>query len=175
MGLDVGFSAAALNAGPIGRSGFELDIRTKPDCYVVKSPWIATYIDQVVSRDDIVIDHAIICIRNLHDAAESRRRVEATQGPGAAGGLWETRDPKKQEEILGLLFHKLIFHLSEHDIPLTFLHFPRFATDSGYFAAKLCSVFPKLDPLRLVSVLRSEVRPDLIHFRPPTTLVRRLG
>jgi hypothetical protein len=74
----------------------------------VKSPWIATYIDQVLSRDDIAIDHAIICIRGLWEAAESRRKIQAIGGTGSPpGGLWETSDPEKQEGVLAELFYRM--------------------------------------------------------------------
>jgi len=128
----------------------------------VKSPWIATYIDQVLSRDDIAIDHAIICIRGLYEAAESRRRIQAiSRTASPPGGLWETSDPEMQEEVLATLFYHLIFHLTERDVPLTFLHFPRFANDPAYFVKKLSSVFGEIDPGRLESALRSEVRSEL--------------
>ena len=89
-GLDNGFDPAALSVvDPVARAGLELDLRDKSSAYIVKSPWIATYIDQVLSRDDIAIDHAIICIRGLYEAVESRRRVQMISQTAAAvpGGL----------------------------------------------------------------------------------------
>ena len=163
-GLDIGFDPAALAVDPMAHAGLELDLRHKPSAYIVKSPWIATYIDQVLSRDDIAIDHAIICIRGLYEAAESRRRIQEINQTAAAvpGGLWETSSPEKQEGVLAELFYRLIFHLTEHDIPLTFLHFPRYARDPTYFVKKMSSVFGEIDPGRLESALRSEVQPELI-------------
>ncbi len=147
-GLDTGFNSAFDLVDPLSHAGLELDPRLKPDCYIVKSPWIATYIEDIVSRDDIVIDHAIICIRDLFEAAESRRRVQSLSGQeiAAPGGLWITTDPKKQEAVLLDLFYRLIFNLACHDIPITFLHFPRFARDSAYLAEKLSQVFPAVGP-----------------------------
>lgn len=40
--------------------------------YVVKSPWLHEFVDEVLERDDIAIDGVIIPIRNLTDAASSR-------------------------------------------------------------------------------------------------------
>lgn len=78
--------------------------------------------------------------------------------------MWRpgTSAPDKQERVLAELFYRLIFNLTEHDVPLTFLHFPRFANDPPYFVKKLSSVFGGIDPGRLESALRSEVRPELI-------------
>jgi hypothetical protein len=163
-GLDTGFDPAALSVDPVAHAGLELDLRAKPDCYVVKSPWIATYIEQVLSEGDVVIDHAIICVRDIRDAAESRKRIQLIHKTDAEvpGGLWKTSDPNAQEAVLAGLFFRLIFHLSEHGVPMTFLHFPRFATDRGYFVEKLSGVFPLVDPERMGAALNAEVRPTLI-------------
>jgi hypothetical protein len=162
-GLNIGFDPAALSVDPVAHAGLELDVREKPSCYIVKSPWMATYIDQVLPRDDIAIDHAIICIRGLYEAAESRRRIQLISGVAEPnGGLWETSIPEKQEVVLAELFYRLIFHLTEHDVPLTFLHFPRFARDPAYFVKKMSGIFGGIDPGRLESALLSEVQPELI-------------
>ena len=148
-GLDTGFDPAALSVvDSVARAGLELDLRDKPSAYIVKSPWIATYIDQVLSRDDIAIDHAIICIRGLYEAAESRRRVQMISQTAAAvpGGLWETSSPEKQEGVLAELFYRLIFHLTEYDIPLTFLHFPGLLETPPISSRKCRASFARLIP-----------------------------
>jgi len=169
-GLDTGFDPTTSSVDPVAHAGLERDLREMPACYIVKSPWIATYIDQVFQRGDIVIDHAIICIRNLYDAAKSRINIQSKWGTDSpvAGGLWETSNPNDQEAVLAQLFYRLIFHLTEHDVPLTFLHFPRFANDRTYFLEKISNVFSEFDPAHLDSAFRSEVRPELItNFSAP--------
>lgn len=120
--------------------------------------------DQVLLASDITVDHAIICIRSLYDAAESRRRIQSIHGTDALvnGGLWETTDPKEQEAMLGRFFYNLIYRLTERDIPITFLHFPRFAKDATYFVDKLSNVFRDTDPKLFNSSLKMEMRPELI-------------
>lgn len=162
-GVDTGFDADAA-IDPVAHAGLELDIRTKPDCRVVKSPWIATYLDQVVLDPEIAIDHAIICMRDLYAAAESRRRVQRlrnTEQP-VAGGLWGATDPAAQEAYLAEVFYKLIFHLSEQEVPMTFLHFPRFAKDADYFVEKLAPIFPDVTGATLRAAHQAEVATDLI-------------
>lgn len=39
--------------------------------YVVKSPWLCDYADEVLKRDDIEIEHVFIPMRDLHAAAQS--------------------------------------------------------------------------------------------------------
>jgi hypothetical protein len=43
-------------------------------------------------------------------------------------------DPAEQETELAKKFYKLVETLVFHRIPTTFLSFPRFAEDAGYFA-----------------------------------------
>lgn len=163
-GLDTGFDPRNLTVDPLAHAGLEGDIRRRPPRAIVKSPWIATYIEDVLERDDIAIDHAIICVRDLHGAAESRRRIQQLHGVSGLvpGGLWGTRNPDEQEAALAELFYRLLYHLTKADIPLTFLHFPRFANDAAYLVDKLTGVFPAADPDRLLAAFRSQVQPDLI-------------
>ena len=167
-GLDTGFTPETFPIDPVSAGGLELDIR-EPGCpTIVKSPWIASYIGEVLADPTIAIDHAIICMRDLYSAAESRRRVQRVAGDAreAWSGLFMTRRAKDQERVLAELFHQLIFHLTAHNVPLTFLHFPRFARDAEYLADTLRPVFPSLSRTALTAALRAEVSPELIHTFP---------
>lgn len=173
-GIDAGFDPDAA-IDPIAHAGLEMDLRNKPDCRLVKSPWIAAYIDEVIADNDIKIDHAIICMRNLNDAAESRRRVQRAQNTDqhVAGGLWGISDPAEQEAYLAEMFHRLLFTLSENGVPMTFLHFPRFANDVDYFVENIQPIFPDVSIEDLRSAYHSTVAPELINdfskTRPPAT------
>lgn len=59
LGLDTGFSEADLALDECSRAGLERDIR-KPAPYIAKAPWLCVTINEVLERDDIVIEHAII-------------------------------------------------------------------------------------------------------------------
>jgi len=164
-GVDTGYAADAIEIDRIAHAGLEVDIRTLPERYVVKSPWLAVYVEEVLANPAIVLDHAIICVRDLYSAAESRRRVQSHYPDPSAkppGGLWKTDDPAKQEAVLAGLFYDLVFHLSRHDIPITYLHFPRFAEDGAYLTEKLAPLFPRISAIDWWSALSKEVRPGLI-------------
>ena len=144
LGFDTGFTEKDFKTliHPVSLGGLEYDIRRygrKP--YIIKNPWICDYIDEVLSRDDIVIDHAFIPIRNLHDAAESRRRI-SKQGI-IEGGMWACDSQEKgiQENILVKKFYHLILRLSEKNVPITFIHFPKLITDSDYLYQALFPLF----------------------------------
>lgn len=144
LGFDTGFTKKDFKTliHPISLGGLEYDIRRhgrKP--YIIKNPWICDYIDDVLTRGDITIDHVFIPIRNLHDAAESRRRI-SKQGI-IEGGMWACDSQEKgiQESILVEKFYHLVLSLSENNIPMTFIHFPRLITDSNYLHRALTPLF----------------------------------
>ena len=58
-----------------------------------------------------------------------RRRRAGAVCRQSVGWRWETKDPEKQEEVLAGIFYKLVHTLTAHEVPMTFLHFPRFAED----------------------------------------------
>lgn len=102
LGLDTGFAKddLAFHKHELSHGGLERDIR-KDDCpFVVKSPWFCDYVEEVLAREDIAIDHVFIPIRDLHGAAESRRNISSRKVKD--GGLWNTKShkPGEQESIL---------------------------------------------------------------------------
>jgi len=168
-GLDTGF-ALDHPVDPVAHAGWERMIGERPGHRIIKSPWIALELDRVLAEGDVSIEHAILCIRDLHSAAESRRRVQVIRGVETmvAGGLWETKDPEKQEEVLAGIFYSLVHTLSVHEVPMTFLHFPRFAEDSEYAIRKLLPIFPEVGRDVWLSAMQAEVRRELIHRYPAT-------
>ncbi len=164
LGFDTGFSIDNMVIDEIACAGLELDLRKEDAPYIVKSPWICTYIHEL--RDDIIIDAAIIPLRSLLHAAESRRRVQCahhtlTEVPG---GLWRVQDPADQEAELASQFFNLIYHLTLRDTKITFLHFPRLVRDSTYLYTGLSNVLPMPDRADFESAFAHEVAPHLVHF-----------
>lgn len=163
VGLDTGFSLDD-PLDPVAHAGLERQLSQRPQHRIIKSPWIALDIDRQLASG-IEIEQAIICMRSLSAAAESRRRVQAiaTSPPDPPGGLWLTRDPERQESVLAEVFYKLVFHLTRHEVPLTFLHFPRFALAHDYATRTLSPIFPEVDDDMWRLALRELVRPELIR------------
>ena len=168
LGLPTGFDPENLRVNQIADAGLEHNLR-EPSCpYIVKSPGVARRIARIFDRNEIVFDHAIICMRNLAEAAESRRAVRAMRlerglHPQGAGALWGTTDPNQQENMLGQFFHSLIFHLTAHEVPITFIHFPRFAHEPAYLYRKLAPIFPTITEEALHLACDSEIVHDKIH------------
>jgi hypothetical protein len=124
-------------------AGLEGDLRDESSPYIVKSPWICDYIQEVVANPSIAIDHAIIPMRVLEAAAESRRQVErktkelSPECVSPPGGLWHTTDPTQQESALAHQFHRLFVGLAKTNASIILLHYPRLTRDPLYLFDKL--------------------------------------
>jgi len=168
LGLDTGFRNSQEGISPNCNAGMELDLRQPFAPYIVKSPWLCGCLDDVLAGGKIVIDHAFIPMRDLHAAAESRRRVTATSDPDqfdgiVPGGLWLTDDPDKQEDILAHQFYKLLHGLAQHDVPVTLLDFPRFVHDPEYLYKKASLLLRRIRYGLFLKAFRRVCRPELVH------------
>jgi len=173
LGLDTGYADATSGISSNCNAGMEWDIRSPDSHYLVKSPWLCDYLDSVLADGDVVIDRAIIPMRDLFSAAESRRDVErrsdATLFPdGIHGGLWHTVSPEKQEAVLIRQFYNILHTLTLHDIPTVLLHFPRIIGDPHYLFEKIRPVIPGIGIHRFLDAFHEVARPELVHeFRKP--------
>jgi hypothetical protein len=171
LGIDTGFTANNIDLDTNARAGLEWDICNRNAPYVVKSPWLCSRIDEVLRNEDIIIDQAIIPIRNLNAAALSRVKVEEmSNGIGiykrVKGGLWLTDDPEEQSHVLAEQFHNLIFALVRADIQITFCNYPRIVKDSAYLWSKIKSIFFSNGDIsygRFQSLFYEIVRPEFVH------------
>ncbi|MGD1015002.1 MAG: hypothetical protein ABR863_00975 [Roseiarcus sp.] len=127
--------------------------------YVVKSPWIAEFVEQLVADDRIAIDAFVIPVRDLRNAAASRIILELRNMYETAdwmasyeetwrhwgvtpGGAVFSLDPIDQERILATGFARLVQSAVRADIPIVFLDFPRMIADADYLYAKLRPYLP---------------------------------
>jgi hypothetical protein len=171
LGLDTGFSDVTADVDPNCNAGMEWDLRNPNAPYIVKSPWMCDYLDDLLDQGEVTIDHAIIPVRDLYQAAESRREVTRRNAAvDAPGGLWHTNSPDEQEMILLEQLYKIIHTIAKRDIPLTLLHFPRLINDPEYLFRKLKFLFETIDYSLFVSQFQTVVRPELAHdFRREAT------
>lgn len=145
------------NAGAENLPLPELD----PDMpYVVKSPWVSEFMDQLLADPGIALDAVIVPMRDLMDVAASRTILElrdmtagndwatAMNGPWAhrgvtPGGIVYSLHPLDQARILALGFHHLVERLTAAEVPLVLLSFPRLVQDPDYLYRKLSFVLPE--------------------------------
>jgi hypothetical protein len=128
--------------------------------YVIKSPWISEYVEQMLTEKRLKIDAFIVPVRDLVEAATSRvvleRRAIHQHNPWMAeeldrswetfghtpGGLVYSLNPLDQARLLAVQFHRLVLKVAEAGIPLVFPVFPKIAMDWEYLHKCLQSVLP---------------------------------
>jgi hypothetical protein len=175
LGLDTGFADITAAVFSNCNAGMEWDIRQADAPHIIKSPWLCDYLDDLLERTDTVIDHAIIPVRHLYSAAESRRdvtrRTDSTHYSGnIPGGLWHTTDPQQQESVLANRLYKIFYTIAKWDIPVTILYFPRFIHEPEYLYRKIGATLNGISYERYLEAFRQVARPELIHdFSPGHT------
>ncbi len=167
LGLDTGYADTKDGIHQSANAGMEwsvADIFNQTAPYVVKSPSLSEHIREVLAAHEVTIDFMIIPIRDLYSAAESRREISRhAKQRGAPGGLWLTKSPRRQEAALAIQFHHLVDALTEHDVPMIWLHFPRLVRDPEYLYHKLKPALPGKDFVEFVQAFRAVSRPELVH------------
>lgn len=163
LGLDTGYTPATWQRDYFAHcsAGLEQD-PTEPNApRIIKSPQLCDTLPDLLARRKIIVAHAIVPIRRLDDAAQSRVRVG---GEGQTpGGLLGTSNPAQQQTVLAERFHQLVHTLVAHEIPHTFLEFPWFARDADYAWRKLSPIFPEVTREQFAAAFARSVQPELIH------------
>lgn len=164
LGLDTGYTQNSWQKDfhPHCSAGLERDITDPEAPYIVKSPALCTELAPLLASEMVVIDHAFVPVRDLDAAARSRIRVGGANG-SVPGGLWLTDNASSQQNVLATVFHQLIHTLVVHDVPHTFLHFPRFVQDSGYAFQKLKPVLTGITRTTFDAAFVRVADPSLVH------------
>jgi hypothetical protein len=168
LGLDTGFSDPMSRVFANCNAGMEWDIRQPDAPYIVKSPHLCAQLDQVIEDRQVVVDHALVPIRNLHAAAESRRRVmarsDAKEWDGTVpGGLWLTDDPQQQEDVLSTQLYTLLETLARRTIPVTLLSFPKIVYDPRYLFGRIEFALNGASYEQFLAAFQITARPELVH------------
>jgi len=121
-------------------AGLERDVTDRNAPYIVKDPGLCVTLSGLLTRKEIVVDHAIVPIRELEAAANSRIR-HGGAADEIPGGLVGTDRADQQARVLAERFHTLLHTLVSHDVPHTLLQFPRFVRDVDYAYEKLNPIF----------------------------------
>jgi hypothetical protein len=170
LGLDTGFQNAYAKIKQDRNAGMEWDIKHPDAPYIVKSPALCERLNEILENPNIKIDHAIIPMRDLFSAAESRREVARkgspkilTARPFLGIRKWRIRRPDEQESILAQNFYELLYTLARHNVPLTLLYFPKFAKEPDYLFEKIQFLLNGIQFTDFLTAFQAISRPEMIH------------
>ncbi|MCX5955722.1 MAG: hypothetical protein NTW51_04780 [Cyanobacteria bacterium] len=193
LGLDTGFNSGNLSGfkNEIARAGLEKNIGEDNCGYIVKNPGFHNHAEELLSREDIIIDHVFVPMRDLVAAAESRRVVTRDNkrtdpptlrlklkllrffyGSGSfkrkiyAGGLIgraHSGKSGKQEQVLLEVIYKLMLTLSKYNIPITLMQYPLITKESQYLYRKLSPILNGISFDSFREVFDKTVKPELVH------------
>lgn len=161
LGLDTGFTRENWREHVHAHcsAGMEKDL-TAPDApRIVKDPDLCERLPGILAEGRIAVEHALVPVRDLASASASRVRI----GAHAPGGIVGTEDARQQHAVLAERFHHLVETLVQHDIPHTFLAFPRFACDAAYCHERLRFLLPDVSFEEFAAVFARVSDPKLIH------------
>jgi len=172
LGLPTGFESGEHPLDPDAHAGLELELESRHAPYIIKKPQLCDTLDTILQTSDIHIDHAIVPIRDLFAAAESRRDVlrrtlSAGDPTEVPGGLFGTDEPHQQEAVLCQKLYQLIRTLAKHAIPLTLLDYPRLLNDGDYLYRQLPFLLTGISREEFLTVHAEARHPEWMHdFRP---------
>ncbi|WP_124496255.1 hypothetical protein [Burkholderia contaminans] len=148
--------------------------------YVIKSPWLYEFVDDLLARDDIQVDAVIIPMRDLVEAATSRVVNELRARLGHEGlpnelTLWHTwgstpggvvysLNPIDQARLLSMGFHRVIHACVKKRVPLVFMEFPRFITDGEYLYEQLRPILNGIDFSKAMLAHARTAQPDKVRI-----------
>lgn len=169
LGLDTGFSDRLTDIDPLSFAGLEQGIFVRPHYkspftpnYILKIPNVFSSLQAALRREDFVLDHAYIAIRDLESVVRSRARVDSLNPNGWGGFTGEDGEEGERRRSSEGLYH-LIALLAKHDLPFTVLSFPRITTDPEYLFEKLEFLVRGIEKHEFLHAFGLCSRPELVH------------
>jgi hypothetical protein len=145
LGVNTGYRRHSREPASDRSPGSCRDLEHEVLPYVVKSEWLSDEIERLADNPGIVIDYAIVSLRFLDTATESRRHEEeigdtqrgACEDSNEQEGQRLGSDGAQRESILAREVHKLLFVLSKTEAEIILLDDSRLTRDPQDLYAKL--------------------------------------
>jgi hypothetical protein len=175
LGADTGFTGDEKGKYvPTARAGFERNPLHPGAPRVVKNPALSDTLGSLLDSGALVVEHVVIPMRDVDVAAASRLRVSQYGARrGVAGGMVGTRRASQQRWTLTDSLYQLVWACVRHDVPMTFLEFPRFAADAEYLHGQLAWLVPDCTVADVRAALDELADPSLITEAPLSDDERR--
>ena len=168
LGADTGFGGDERGTFvESARAGFERNPLAADAPRIVKNPAFSDRIGPLLDAGELAVEHVIVPMRDLEIATASRLRVsDYGARRGVPGGVFGTRKATDQRQVLADNFYQLVWACVRHDVPMTFLEFPRFAIDADYLHAAVGWLTPDRTVDEYRTVLGELVDESLITETP---------
>lgn len=130
---------------------------------IIKNPRFAVMLERMLREDRIRVGHVFICVRNLGNSARSK----ADAGKKHPRERYYQKTVRELRRDCAAQLGELAATVITHDIPHTFLHFPRIVDDPKYAHSRVNRVL-KDAPVNEQSFLEAHsalANPGLVHFR----------
>lgn len=99
---------------------------------ILKHPKFSQKLDAMVKNNLIKVDHLIVPVRDIKQAAQSRLKVKRR---------WRIKGLATQEQVLTWVLGKITETAVKYNLPVTFINYPRLIQDPGYCFSKLSPIF----------------------------------
>ena len=166
LGLDTGYTSEA-RADPTSHGGLEKDILAPDAPKIVKAPALSGQLGDLIASGAVEVEHVIVPMRELDVAAASRvRGARYGSNLRTPGGLVSTPNATRQRSALAILEYELFYAVARFELPLTLLHFPRFAQDWEYTYRNLSFLAPGLPAEAWRDALAARFEPGWLHQEP---------
>ncbi len=168
LGADTGFSGDEKGKFvESARAGFERNPLAADAPRVVKNPAFSDRLGDLIDDGSLRVEHIVIPMRDIEIATASRLRVsDYGARRGVPGGVFGTRKASDQRQVLAENFYSLVWAAVRHDIPMTYLEFPRFVRDADYLHTALGWLTPDRSVDDFRRVLADLVDDSLITQAP---------
>jgi hypothetical protein len=99
---------------------------------ILKHPKFSYKLGPMLKKNLIKVDHIIVPVRNIKDAAKSRQK---------AGLSWKIKGLASQEQVLAWALGKITETALEYNLPITYIKYPKLIQDPDYCYSQLSTVF----------------------------------
>jgi len=134
--FDTGFKDKNHGYNDKAKAGMEYVLKNEKTPYIVKNPRFCDTLEKDI-KNGFKIEHVIIPIRDLKAAVNSRVKKQGNEKGHVSGGLFDTDNPKLQEQILTFKFYNLMFYIVKYDLKHTFIMFPKLLKEPEYLYNKM--------------------------------------
>jgi hypothetical protein len=176
LDLPTGFDRNNIRLSAAARAGLERSLEQDDAPYIVKQPSMdGPTLGPMLREGRIALDHVLLPQRDPLAAARSRVHVQelATGSVNARGdkmvrgGLWKATNEAEQLLEAALRLQSLVVTLTRHEIPMTWLWFPRMVRDPAYLFRAIAWLIPQVGFDRFRSAHQAVVRPDWVNSFTP--------